>query len=341
MTIKNCQVLTRTDNITEAEWLDFRRSGIGGSDAGTIIGTNTYSSAFTLWAEKRGTVTNDFTGNEATEWGHLLENVVATRFATSTGARVVAWPVMLQSTKAPFLLANVDFFITEDEAFPAGEVTLYEGTDFPNVSAILEIKTTGIATRGNARAWANDGVPAAYLSQGAHYALVTGLNHVYFAALVGGEGLVIRERTYSNHELTELFNAEEEFWRCVETGEAPEPVGVESDFDTLKALYPEHTPGTVTEADDFLLETVSNYRQAKVELDEVEARVKQLRASIELAIGDAEAIEYEGTTLLTYKASKAGETFDAKAFKEAHPDLAAQFTKVRPGFRTLRLKEGN
>jgi len=220
-------------------------------------------------------------------------------------------------------------------------VTLYEGTDFPNVSAILEIKTTGIATRGNARAWANDGVPAAYLSQGAHYALVTGLNHVYFAALVGGEGLVIRERTYSNHELTELFNAEEEFWRCVETGEAPEPVGVESDFDTLKALYPEHTPGTVTEADDFLLETVSNYRQAKVELDEVEARVKQLRASIELAIGDAEAIEYEGTTLLTYKASKAGETFDAKAFKEAHPDLAAKFTKVRPGFRTLRLKEGN
>jgi len=48
-------------------------------------------------------------------------------------------------------------------------------------------------------------------------------------------------------------------------------------------------------------------------------------------------VTFDGQTLYTYKSTKAGETFDAKAFKEAHPELAAQFTKTKPGYRLLKV----
>ena len=37
------KVVTRTDVITKAEWLEARGEGIGGSDAGTILGINPVS----------------------------------------------------------------------------------------------------------------------------------------------------------------------------------------------------------------------------------------------------------------------------------------------------------
>ena len=34
------------------KWLELRTTGIGGSDAGIIVGVNTYKSKFQLWQEK-------------------------------------------------------------------------------------------------------------------------------------------------------------------------------------------------------------------------------------------------------------------------------------------------
>lgn len=40
--------------MTEKEWLEERKKGIGGSDAATILGLNPYKSNIDLWAEKTG-----------------------------------------------------------------------------------------------------------------------------------------------------------------------------------------------------------------------------------------------------------------------------------------------
>ena len=193
-----------TNNLERGEWLRFRKQGIGGSDAGILMGASPYKSRFSLWAEKTGKVDDEFSGNEATEWGHLLERTVAEQFARVTGNAVVAYPAMLAHPEHEELQANVDFFIVEPNGHtPAGVVTDIEPQSYfdqegnewakgVKPTAILEIKTTGIATRGNSREWDDDGVPATYVYQGAHYALVTGVNHVVFAALVGGQGLQIQ-----------------------------------------------------------------------------------------------------------------------------------------------------
>ena len=72
-----------------------------------------------------------------------------------------------------------------------------------------------------------------------------------------------------------------------------------------------------------------------------EKRLAELRAKLEQVIGSNEALTYQGRTLITYKSTKARESFNATAFKTAHPDLAAQFTESKPGARVFRLKGGN
>lgn len=342
--------VTRTDTITREEWLKVRSLGIGGSDAGVLMGASPYKSRFSLWAEKTGTVETTFSGNEATDWGHALELPVAEMFAKVTNHAVVACPVTLAHPEHPFMQANVDFFIVEpDMNFPAGQVTpvdWWEGEedqlqawlDSWHPVAILEIKTTGIATRGNAREWEGEGVPANYVWQGAHYAACTGITHVIYAALVGGQGLQIREREFPKAALDNLIREEITFWEQVTKREQPEPSGLDDDFNTLKALYPVSNSETVT-ADHDIAQAVQVYRRTKAQIAELESAMKEARATIESYLGNADTLADEaGNVLLTYKSNKAGTTLDVKALTAAHPDIVAQFQTVKQGARVLRVK---
>ena len=64
-----------------------KRYGIGGSDAGVIAGVNKYKTPYELWMEKTGQIAS-FNGNEATEWGHALENAIAEQYSKKTGHKV-------------------------------------------------------------------------------------------------------------------------------------------------------------------------------------------------------------------------------------------------------------
>jgi len=339
------KVVAKTNKMSKWEWLEARTKGIGGSDAGTILGVNSYKSAFTLWAERTGLVTDDFKGNEATRLGQQFERPIAEAYAASIadeGLVVVAWPVLLQG-KHEFQLANVDFLICRPtdanfEMFEVGKVNDHDSVHAPaGIERILEIKTTGLAGRGNARAWADDRVPDSYFWQGAHYCSVMGGRlPVTFVCLIGGQGLVVRTVYYTPGELDLLVEAEAVFWDNIQTKTEPEVTG--GDLPTLKALYPV-SDDAVVEVDEFTADLVAEYKLEKDSIAEAESRLADLRAQIERAIGSAQALSYEGRTLLTYKSNKVGAAFDAKAFKEAHPDLHAEFTKERNGARVLRIAE--
>ena len=47
-------VLCSTAGMSEQEWLGWRTKGIGGSDAGTVLGANPYKTKRELYYEKRG-----------------------------------------------------------------------------------------------------------------------------------------------------------------------------------------------------------------------------------------------------------------------------------------------
>ncbi len=70
-------------------WLETRNSGIGGSDAGAIMGMNPWKSKYQLWLEKTGQAEpEDLSGKESVYWGTVLETAVADRFSELTGKKL-------------------------------------------------------------------------------------------------------------------------------------------------------------------------------------------------------------------------------------------------------------
>jgi len=336
-----CDVIANVDELTHDEWLDLRSTGIGGSDAGAIFGSSAYASQFSLWAEKSGRVERINETNEAMEWGNLLERVVAEKFAKEYDVAVVEWPVMLRSKAHSFMLANLDFLIVKSSfEYPKGRVTkdLTFDPSKVEIDSILEIKTTGIVGRGNARGWEDNFIPRNYELQGLHYSCVTGIENVTFAALVAGEGLIVRDREYSAEERFDCIKRETLFWDLVKTGIEPDPDGHTSTLETIGKMYPESKEGVIVQADDFILETYTIYTKVKDEVAQGEARLKELRARLEIAIGEGDTMEYQGNALFTYKSTKDSESFDQKAFKLEHPEIFAKFMKPKKGHRVFRMK---
>ena len=61
------------------EWTEARRTRLGGSEIAAVLGLSPWTSPFTLWHVKAGSVEPE-PGNRWTEWGHRLEPVVAAKF---------------------------------------------------------------------------------------------------------------------------------------------------------------------------------------------------------------------------------------------------------------------
>ena len=341
--MNECSIKYITTEQTHEEWVAARLEGIGGSDAGAIVGASRYASQFSLYHEKRGSIQNEFTGNESTRWGNRLERSIAEEYAETYNVSVVAVPVTLVNNDRPWQVANVDFFISKDEGvfgiYPAGKVTDIEPSqlEYVHIEAILEIKTNGLVSRASSD-WDDGNYPETYAYQTMHYCAVTGLRKAVLTALVGGRGLQVRELEFSEEEIEALNGHEALFWQMVQEGIEPEATGIEADFDTLKSLYPESNTETV-EVTEFTADLVREYAQAKAILEDAESKTEAIRAQIEQVIGDAEGITFNGSTLATFKSTKSGTTIDTKALEAELPEVVAKFTKVKPGYRVLRIKE--
>lgn len=164
-------VLVDTANLTREEWLDWRRCGIGGSDVSAIIGISPFRTARDTYYDKLGiAAVEENEGNwVAMEMGHLLEDLVAKIFERKTGLKIYQIKKMFQHPLYPFMLADVDYFIT----MPDGK------------EAILEIKTTNYNAKDHWWKQGKETVPVYYEAQGRHYMAVMDIDRVFFCCLYG------------------------------------------------------------------------------------------------------------------------------------------------------------
>lgn len=190
-----------TTNLPEEEWLAWRRKGIGGSDAAAIMGISPFRTARDIYYDKLNIVPqcNSEENWVALKMGHLLEDLVAEIFSRKTGLKVFQIKRMFQHPLHPFMLADVDYFVS----LPNGR------------TAILEIKTTNYNARSN---WWQDGkeiVPPYYEAQGRHYMAVMNLDEVYFCCLYGNneDETLIRHIDRNCTYESELIFLEECFWQ--------------------------------------------------------------------------------------------------------------------------------
>jgi putative phage-type endonuclease len=166
------------------EWLDWRHSGIGASEASTVMGDNRFQSSSELLYQKRNKINTE--PNEKMRLGTSLEQDARDLYIEETGMPVE--PLCLQSKEHSWLIASMDG-ITDDYGH------------------IVEIKC------GKSAYWqANKGkVPSYYYGQLQHQLMITGLDSVdYWCYWPGYKGIlqtVTRDKPYTRR----LLRAEMEF----------------------------------------------------------------------------------------------------------------------------------
>ena len=234
------------DQDNEADWLEKRRLGIGGSDAATVIGLNPYKTAYQLWAEKTGRLEpEDLSGNDRIYFGHKLEDLIADVYSERTGRKVRRRRQILRSKAHPFMLANID-------------------RDVVGEARGLECKNVDKDVARFSDAWGPSGtdqVPESYFIQCQHYMAVMGYEVWDLAALVGGNEIRIYTIERNDSIIDTLIAKERDFWRLVESGEEPEiDWEAKSTSAMLKRMY---GPETVSDEKIVLPEEALHWHKVK------------------------------------------------------------------------------
>ena len=324
-------------DMAEEEWLQARMGGIGGSEIGAIAGLSKYESPYSIYHRKVNNVST-FSGNEATELGHLLEGPVAERYAHVKDAAVVEWPVILRSLEHPYISANVDRFVVEPSlGFPSGVVTRWESTEEPpGIIGLLECKTGAIASPGRPQDWDDGKIPTGYWCQGVWYGGALRVPWIDYAALIGGRGVLFRRLEIDPQDFENLRKIGEQFWTENVLARIEPPLDAsESTADTLAALYPAHTPGKVLDATAEFREAWEEFQTLKAAAEAADSLRKTARARVVALIGDAEAVLDGDAPICTYKKSKDSIGLDKDRLKSERPDIYQEYEVVRDGSRRL------
>lgn len=301
---------------TRAEWLEARRTGIGGSDVAPILGLSKWSTPLQVYQQKRGEL-GEQPENDAMRWGRYLEPVVRQAYADQTGNEVRVLPTMIRHPVHEFMVANLDGFVAPEHA----------------PRRVFEAKTAR-----SADGWGEPGtdqIPQPYLLQVQHYLAVTGFIVADVAVLIGGSDFRLYE-VPEDRELQEmLVDAEHEFWQRVQRGDPPEPVTVAD----AVARWGRSSRADCVMATDEVTLALQTVRAARASIQQAEAIEESAKAVILRALGECDTlVDATGKTLATWKASAPPMRFDASALKAAHPELHAQFLKPGDPSRRFLLK---
>ena len=283
-------------NLSHEEWLQARKQGIGGSDAGAIMGVHPYKGMFGVWADKKG-YGEAVEDNEAMRQGRDLEDYVARRFSEKTGLTVRREYGMMRSRNHPFMLANIDRRIKGERAG-------------------LECKTSRDIYMKRYR---NGEFPMEYYCQCLHYMAVTGWDAWYLAVLVYGTDLLIFKicREEAQDDINQLVEAEEAFWtRYMEDGRTPPPDDLPATGRVLDGMWMGETGGSMdaTLTQDATIDELIALRAEKRALEKrITGIENRLKAEME------EVTELRGTGgLVTWK-PQTQRRISEKRLKELYP----------------------
>lgn len=309
------EVFADVRRITHDEWLALRRTGIGGSDAGAIMGVSPYKGAYSVWADKMGKLP-PIEDNEAMRQGRDLENYVARRFAEKTGLRVRHEYGMLRSVEHPCMLADIDRRIV-------GEL------------AGLECKTSKDITLSRYR---NGEFPMEYYCQCLHYLAVTGWDCWYLAVLVYGTDLLVFKicRDEVLDDIDALIKAEEAFWGNVQDGRSPVPDGLESTAEALGHVYP-RDDGTTVCADDEADNALCELAALKARKREMDSEISALENMIKHAMGEAEVMA--GSSVSASWRTSERSAISREKLLRAYPNIDLEAVMEKTTQRRFTLKE--
>jgi hypothetical protein len=235
------------------------------------------------------------------ERGNRLEDPIMNWAADRLGVPYVTPDEMFvcDSTNGARMVATLDGF--------------YEDGD---VRQVLEIKTTTRQWEGN--------LPDYWRIQGIQQAICADVEEVMWAVFDPSMNMHMYLQKVTPAEQAEHISAVEVWLNNIELGMVPP--GVKWSYETIQARY-QKPVNRIQELSSDTRELFDRLRHVRNELASYKEMEDQLKAEICELIGDADSAVIDGTTVATWK-PQSRSSFDAKAFKEAYPELAAQFTKT-------------
>lgn len=316
-TILKANIFASKANMTQQEWLDTRRMGIGGSDAAAIIGMNPYSSPFSVFADKTGRLPPQ-EDNEAMRQGRDLEWYVAERFKEDmadkgTPKKTKECGFMLQHPKYPFMLANVDRLIIGEKAG-------------------LECKTTSVM---NLKKFKNGEYPEHYYAQCVHYLAVTGAERWYLGVVIlnqGYKGFVIER---DEAEISTLIDAERQFWELVQKDTPPSIDGSSPTAKAINAVFGSSTDETINISQK--REILNNLIALKAEAKTLDTEITKCENILKAEMGEAENAECDN-----YKITWRPQTrnnFDKDLFMSKNPKISLAEYYKQTQTRVFNIKE--
>ena len=311
--------------ITEEEWQEHRRSGIGGSDVACIYRVSPWKTANELYHEKMGhqPVVEEERNWVSLEIGHRLEELVVQIFMKKTGLKPYAVRKMFRHPLYPFMIGDIDFFVEKD-----GEIW------------VVECKTS---FSFNKEEWANDSIPYHYMLQGMHYMSVTNVAGVIFLCLYGNSEntFFIRTLTRDLELEEEMIELEQDFW--VNNVHADcEPEFYEEPDLVLEAIkkYRKIEPGKTIVLPGELEDVMKNYVQLDAKRAELESQarkvkeqIKEIYIPVQKALGQAEGGELNTGNIIyrvgyTKRVTTSINKAELEKLKLIYPDVYQEYAKT-------------
>ena len=299
-------------------WLQMRKTYIGGSDIGCILGLSKYKSALDIYLEKTTDVIEEAT-SEAAHWGKMLEDAVTEEYTERTGLSVHKPQGLIRHPKYNFLAANIDRWVDGENG----------------KRHILECKTANFMKSKEWGIEGTDQIPELYLCQAAYYAAICDVEKVDIAVLIGGQDF--RIYTYiSNKEFEDkLILAACTFWNNFIARRIAPQAG---NLDDIATLYPKSN-GLKIEANSVISKKINELRSLKEQERSLSKKIESLQFEIKDFMKDNEVLTgNNGTIEATWKNGQPRMFLDSGRLKSEHQAIYQQYLKERKPVRTFLIK---
>jgi putative phage-type endonuclease len=245
-----------------AHWMEWRRTGIGASEAAAVAGQSNRPTRMEVWLDKIGRSGPCPEPSEQMRWGHRLEDDIADAYSEATGIQILITQVCCRSDSHPFMIATLDG-VTDDRN--------------------IEFKVCGHwASRTLGESGDTETLPLHWLIQVQHQMEVSGKDRTDIAVFLPTLELRIYPVFRSNLLIDSLIEIESEFWEHVKS-ETPPPASDPSDYEHV--LRYRGNAETRVALDHNVIMAVDMYQHACAEIKELELMKDQARAEIIAALG--------------------------------------------------------
>lgn len=312
----HADIFIETDNLTYEQWIDSRRSGIGGSDIAAICGLSKWRTPTHVYLEKLGEAPEN-QKSEAAEWGARLEPLIADKFSSEHPEwAITEKKVIYCHPKHRWALGNLDRMI----------ICPRRGR------GILEIKTASEYLR---QEWDEGNIPDYYYVQLQWYMFVTGLDWGYFATLIGGNKYREYEVYRDDELIGQLVRLSSDFWHHYVLEKKCPPVdGSEACKALLNRLYPEGHNSIVLPSEE--INCVETYLSLKAQLKQLDEHITRIENHFKSMLGSYEIGSIGKYKLMWVNRSRAG--VDSKQLKEHYPTIYEKCMK-QTQFRQFSIKQ--